>query len=155
MVEGNYLEDFQIGDEFKSKGRTVTEADFVNFAGVSGCFHPIHQDEVYCKNTIFGKRIAHGKMVLAFMLGFWDRMGLTEDTIVAHAGINNLKFKKPVYIGDTLHSEIKILEKKEGSKADRGILVTQATCKNQNDETVLSYTDYIMIYKKNCKKAKV
>lgn len=115
-----YFEDFEVGQRFVTAGRTVTEADVVNFAGVSGDYNPIHTDAEFAKSTPFGQRIAHGLLVLSMLTGLRQRTGATDGTLIAWLEIRNYRFLKPVLIGDTVHGETEIVEKRETSKPDRG-----------------------------------
>jgi acyl dehydratase len=131
-----YFEDFQVGQRFTTPARTVTEADIVNFAGVSGDFNPIHTDAEFARSTPFGVRIAHGLLVLSMLTGLRQRSGHFEGTIIAWLEIRNYRFLKPVFIGDTVHGETEILEKRETSRPDRGILVQKVRVLNQKGEVV-------------------
>ena len=77
---GLYLEEFEIGKEYESQGRTVTEADVVNFAGVSGDFNPLHMDEEFGKQNMFGRRVAHGALGFIMATGLENQMGIMEGT---------------------------------------------------------------------------
>lgn len=131
-----YFEDFEVGQRFVTAGRTVTEADVVNFAGVSGDYNPIHTDAEFAKSTPFGQRIAHGLLVLSMLTGLRQRTGATDGTLIAWLEIRNYRFLKPVLIGDTVHGETEIVEKRETSKPDRGIVVQRVRVLNQRGEVV-------------------
>ncbi|AEG33032.1 MaoC domain protein dehydratase [Thermus thermophilus SG0.5JP17-16] len=131
-----YFEDFEVGQRFTTPARTVTEADVVNFAGVSGDYNPIHTDAEFAKSTPFGQRIAHGLLVLSMLTGLRQRTGHFEGTVIAWLEIRNYRFLKPVFIGDTVRGESEILEKRETSKPDRGILVQRVRVYNQRGEVV-------------------
>ncbi|WP_038046424.1 MaoC family dehydratase [Thermus caliditerrae] len=131
-----YFEDFQVGQRFTTPARTVTEADVVNFAGVSGDYNPIHTDAEFAKDTPFGQRIAHGLLVLAMLTGLRQRGGHFEGSILAWMEIRSYKFLKPVLIGDTIRGESEIVEKHETSKPDRGVVVQRVRVLNQRDEVV-------------------
>jgi acyl dehydratase len=131
-----YFEDFQVGQRFTTPARTVTEADIVNFAGISGDYNPIHTDAEFARSTPFGAPIAHGLLVLSMLTGLRQRSGHFEGTIIAWLEIKNYRFLKPVFIGDTVHGETEILEKRETSRPDRGILVQKVRVLNQKGEVV-------------------
>lgn len=135
-MRGMYWEDWNIGAEFESPARTVTEADIVAFAGLSGDYNPLHINEEHCRNTIFGSRIAHGPLVYAIAAGLLFQLHLYDDTLIAFLGFENLKFTKPVKPGDTIHARIKVLEKRETSNADRGVMKRQLQVLNQRGEVV-------------------
>jgi acyl dehydratase len=137
-MEEKYFEDLQVGDTDRTGGRTITEADIVNFAGLSGDFNPIHMDEVHASKTVFKQRIAHGLLVLSVASGLFTQseMNLSiKPNVMALMDIK-WRFLKPVLIGDTVHMEIEITEKKETSKDDRGIIVTKRTVVNQKGDEV-------------------
>lgn len=135
-MRGLYWEDWQVGAEFESPARTVTEADIVAYAGLSGDYNPLHVDEEYCKNTIFGGRIAHGPLVYAIAAGLLFQLHLYDDTLIAFLGFENLRFTGPVRPGDTIRARIKVLEKRETSRPDRGIMKRQLQVLNQRGEVV-------------------
>ncbi|UCF76195.1 MAG: MaoC family dehydratase N-terminal domain-containing protein [Betaproteobacteria bacterium] len=135
-MRGMYWEEWDIGAEFESPARTVTEADIVAFAGLSGDYNPLHINEEHCKKTIFGSRIAHGPLVYAIAAGLLFQLHLYDDTLIAFLGFENLKFTKPVKPGDTIHARIKVLEKRETSNADRGVMKRQLQVLNQRGEVV-------------------
>lgn len=135
-MRGMYWEEWEIGAEFESPARTVTEADIVAFAGLSGDYNPLHVNEEYCKTTIFGTRIAHGPLVYAIAAGLLFQLHLYDDTLIAFLGFENLKFTGPVKAGDTIHAKIKVLDKRETSRPDRGVMRRELRVLNQRGEVV-------------------
>ncbi|MEK9677851.1 MAG: MaoC/PaaZ C-terminal domain-containing protein [Rhodospirillaceae bacterium] len=129
---GLYWEEWEIDQEFESPARTVTEADVVHFAGISGDYNPLHVNEEFCKETIFGTRIAHGPLSYSIAAGLL----LYDDTLIAFLGFDSLKFTKPVKIGDTIHARIKVTEKRETSKPDRGVMKRTLEVVNHHGEVV-------------------
>jgi acyl dehydratase len=125
-----YFEDFEVGEEILTLGRTITETDIVNFCGFSGDFHPIHTDAEYAATQPFGARIAHGMCVLSVASGLMVRTNMWEG-LIAFFGIENWRFLAPVMIGDTIHAVIRIVEKKETSKPDRGLMTLGISVLNQ------------------------
>ena len=109
---GLYWEEWEIGAEFVTAGRTVTEADIVHFAGISGDYNPLHINDEHCK-TQFGERIAHGPLVYSIATGQVFQLHLYDDTLIAFLGFDSLKFTKPVLIGDTIHARLTVLETRE------------------------------------------
>jgi len=134
--EGWYFEDYEIGKEIRSSSRTITEADIVNFAGITGDWNPLHTDEEFAKKSVFGKRIAHGTLTFAIMTGLFARLGIIERTIVAFYGVDKLRFVKPVFIGDTLTAIARVIEKED--KGNTGMIVMEANVVNQRGEVVLT-----------------
>src|SRR3972149_8739822 len=135
-MTGLYWEEGEIGAEFKSSSRTMTEADIVMFAGLSGDYNPLHIDEEFCKKTQFGTRIAHGPLVYAIAAGLLFQLHLYDDTLIAFLGFEDLRFTKPVRPGDTIHARVKVLEKHETSRPERGIMKRQLPVLNQRGEVV-------------------
>jgi acyl dehydratase len=135
---GRYFEDFHEGEEIRTLGRTVTEADIVNFSGFSGDFNPLHTDAEYAATQPFKARIAHGMCGFSMAVGLLVRTNVFEGTILAFFGIENWRFKEPVMIGDTIHAIAKVAEKKETSKLDRGLMIFDFNVINQKGISVMS-----------------
>lgn len=135
-MRGMYWEEWEVGAEFESPARTVTEADITLFAGLSGDYNPLHVNEEYCRQTVFGGRIAHGPLVYAIAAGLLFQLHLYDDTLIAFLGFEHLRFTKPVKPGDTIHAWIKVLEKRETSRPDRGVMKRELRVVNQRGEVV-------------------
>lgn len=148
-MRGLYWEEWEIDAEFESPGRTVTEADITLFAGLSGDYNPLHVNEEYCKTTIFGGRIAHGPLVYAIAAGLLFQLHLYDDTLIAFLGFEDLRFTKPVKPGDTIHARIKVLEKRETSRPDRGIMRRRLQVLNQRGEVVQEGIQAFMLKRKS------
>ncbi len=133
---GHYFEDLAVGMCFETPGRTITEADLVNFAGVSGDYNPLHTDEEFAKTTMFGRRVAHGTLVLSATAGLRQRAGIFEGTLLALLEIRSWRFLKPVFIEDTVKATTEVKELRETSSADRGVIVQRIRVTNQNDDLV-------------------
>lgn len=134
---GYYFEDFVINQVFSSSGRTITESDIVFFAALSGDYNQIHIDVEFSKTTPFGQRIAHGLLVTSIAMGLVVQSGLLEGTIIALREINQWKFIKPVFIGDTVHVFIQVIEKKALPRLGGGTILISVDVQNQNNETVM------------------
>src|SRR3990170_604794 len=133
-TRGLTFEQFNLGDTFTSQARTVTEADVVNFAGLSGDFNPLHTDEEFGKATPFGGRIAHGMLVAAMATGMANWTGVFEGTTIALME-QVIQYKGAVKFGDTIHLELTVAEKKETSKPDRGVVVFDTQVLNHEGQT--------------------
>ncbi len=131
-----YFEDVQTGDTFESPTRTITETDLVNFAGLSGDFNPLHTDEEFAKTTTYGRRIAHGALIVSIATGLRQRMGLFDTTLMALLEIRSWRFLKPVFIGDTIRAVTVIKDLRETSKSDRGVMIQGIKVLNQRKEVV-------------------
>jgi acyl dehydratase len=100
---GYRYEDLYVGMEFRSPGRTITDADVMAFAGLTGDFSELHTSDVYGKSSQFGRRVAHGMLGLAYAHGLmWARTGELRETAIAFLGINEWKFVEPIFIGTTI-----------------------------------------------------
>jgi acyl dehydratase len=141
---GLYFEQFNVGDEYVCQDRTITEADVVHFAGISGDYNPLHTSQEYAKSTPFGERIAHGVLVLAIATGQINQLGIFEGTTLALLQ-QTIKYTGVVRFGDTIHLEFKIAEKKETSKPDRGILTLENRVLNQEGKEVLQVQEVVMV----------
>jgi 3-hydroxybutyryl-CoA dehydratase len=139
-----YFEDFTVGATSTSRSRTITEADIVNFAGLTGDFVELHMSETYAAKGPFGRRIAHGALIFSISTGLMIQMGDIMDTVIAFYGVDKLRFVKPVFIGDTIHVQKKVTAK-DAKAADRGVVTSETTVLNQNDEPVVVYSDKVMV----------
>lgn len=136
-VAGLYFEEFQVGQQIFTPARTVTESDIVTFAGLSGDYNQIHTNAELAKSTPYGQRIAHGLLVLSIASGLAMRSGVLEGTVLAFREINEWKFIKPVFIGDTVHVEITIADTKALPRIGGGAIVLSLVVLNQHNETVM------------------
>ena len=134
-TQGLFFEEFIIGDQTESVGRTVTEADVVNFAGISGDYNLIHTDAEYSRGHMFGKRVAHGLLVLSIASGLAVRLGFMEDTILAFRGLE-WKFAAPVFIGDTIRLRVTVETTKPMPRLGGGLVTLKMEVLNQKDEIV-------------------
>src|SRR3712207_1096132 len=115
-----YFDDVEKDQEWESSGRTLTQADIVNYAGISGDFNPIHMDHVFAATTPFRQPIAHGLLVLSMGSGLMITAPLMRT--VAFVGIKDWQFKLPVFIGDTIRARSRVLEKEERARGRRGLV---------------------------------
>ncbi|MBC8161819.1 MAG: MaoC family dehydratase N-terminal domain-containing protein [Roseiflexaceae bacterium] len=130
-----YYEDYAIGDSFTTPGRTITEADVVLFAGLSGDYNRLHTDAEYMRSSPFGERIAHGLLGLAVVNGLKYRTDIDSDGIIAFLGLN-WSFTAPIRFGDTIHAVLQVASLRETSTPDRGIIVKSVQAFNQRGELV-------------------
>lgn len=139
-MSGRHLDDFDIGEEFTTHGRTVTEADVVNFAGVTGDFNPLHMDAEYAGATRFGQRVPHGQLIFVLSLGLAERciVPLFQAGVVAFYGVDKLRFVKPVFMGDTIHL-VRRVEAIEPRDEAQGVLTFEDRLLNQDDDLCLRY----------------
>ena len=145
---GMYFEEFEVGQKFISAGRTVTESDIVTFAGLSGDFNQIHVDAEYSKTSLAGQRVAHGLLGMSIASGLAVQTGVMEGTIIFFREINEWKFVKPIFIGDTIHVELEVAETKALPRVGGGSLIIALTVKNQNQEINMKGTWTVLMKSK-------
>lgn len=130
---GKFLDEFRIGDEYHSQGRTITDADLTQFTGLSWDTNPAHTDEEYAKASPFGTRIAHGALTLTCATGLFARSCWFDETVIALAGIEQWEFKAAVKIGDTIRLTATVLEaRRSKTKPDRGVMKAKLRIFNQH-----------------------
>jgi acyl dehydratase len=129
-----YFDDVAVGQEWESFGRTMTETDIVNFAGLSGDFNPIHINHEFARTTPFRRPIAHG------LLGFSMASGLSLNypamRTLAFLSLREWHFREPIFIGDTIHVRSRVLEKEPRGRGRRGVITWQRQVLNQNAKIV-------------------
>lgn len=141
-----FFEDFQLDEVTISRTRTITEADIVNFAGLSGDFHELHLSEEFAAHGPFGKRIAHGALIFSISTGLTIQMGDTEN-IIAFYGVDKLRFTHPTFIGDTIRVTRKVIAL-EPKGDERGVVAFETNVLNQNDQPVVVYQDRVLLRRK-------
>lgn len=144
---GLWYEEFEVGQRIITPGRTITESDIVSFAGVSGDYTQIHTDAEFSSKTPFGKRVAHGLLGLSIASGLATRTGVLEGTVIAFRELT-WKFSLPIYIGDTIHAELNIMETKPVPRLKGGSLLIEISVKNQRDEVVMKGTWTVLVASK-------
>ena len=132
---GYYFEELSIGMQVSSPMRTVTEADIVQFAGLSGDYNQLHTDAEFAKGTPFGQRIAHGLLGLSIASGLAARAGFIEGTAQAFAGLT-WKFKAPIFIGDSIRLEGKVIKTRPMPSMGGGLVIFAVKVVNQRGKTV-------------------
>ena len=118
---GLYFEEFEIGATMRTRGRTITEADLVGFAALTGDFNPMHTDSEYSRDSFMGQRVAHGMLTISYAVGQAYQLGILERTVLGFRGLD-MKFSSPVYIGDTIHAELKVAETKPARRLGGGVV---------------------------------
>jgi acyl dehydratase len=137
LNNGLFFEDFHPGQKISSAGRTITEHDVVNFAGLSGDFNQIHTDAEFARATPFGQRIAHGILGLSIASGLAVQTGILGQNVIAFREINEWKFVKPVFFGDTVHVEMEVTETKAFPRLGGGSVTLNIHLNNQANETTM------------------
>jgi acyl dehydratase len=146
-AQKNYLEDFNVGEKIISSGRTVTEADIVMFAGISGDWNELHTNAEFMKNSPFGQRIAHGMLTLSIASGLTMQARERKPIeVLAFLGMDNVRLTSPVFIGDTIRVESEIIEARPSkSRPGTGILRFKNVVKNQRDETIATWETALLV----------
>ena len=135
-----FFDDFQVGEEFVTHGRTLTEADVANFAGVTGDINPLHMDAEYARKTRFGRRVPHGQLIFVLALGLAERVmaPLFHESIIAFYGVDRMRFIKPVFIGDTITLKRRV-ERAEPRNETSGLITFEDHVVNQDGQLCLRY----------------
>jgi len=128
-----FYEDFELGEEIESMARTITEADIVNFTGISGDFNPLHIDDEYAKGAGYEGRIAQGLAVASIASGL--KGDLDNMAVIGYLRLT-MDFKAPTFIGDRIVMKSKVAEKRPTSKPGRGIIRFEYHVVNQRSEVV-------------------
>jgi len=130
--------DLHVGMSFRSPGRTITDADLVAFAGLTGDYSELHTSEVYARNSQFGRRVAHGMLGLAYAHGLmWARTGELRETAIAFLGLHDWKFTGPIYVGDTIFVNYRIAELRDSkSRPTQAIAVFDVEVVTQDERVV-------------------
>jgi 3-hydroxybutyryl-CoA dehydratase len=134
---GYYFEEFEVGQRIITPGRTVTESDIVTYAGLSGDYNSIHTDAEFAADGQFGQRVAHGLLGLSIASGLAVRTGILEGTVLAFREIQQWKFSRPIYIGDTIHVEIEVESTKPMARLGGGLIELNMNVKNQDEDSVM------------------
>ena len=135
---GYSYDDLHVGMAFRSPGRTITDADLVAFAGLTGDYSELHTSDVYAKSSEFGRRVAHGMLGLAYAHGLmWARTGELRETAIAFLGIDGWKFLAPIFVGDTIFVNYRIAELRDSkSRPTQAIATFDVEVVNQHGGVV-------------------
>jgi oxepin-CoA hydrolase/3-oxo-5,6-dehydrosuberyl-CoA semialdehyde dehydrogenase len=146
-----YFEELEIGETLLTHRRTITEADIVNFAGISGDFFYAHMDDIAARESFFERRVAHGYFVISAAAGLF--VDPAPGPVLANYGLENLRFVKPVYVGDTIR--VRLTCKQKTAKEDRegqvpqGVVAWDVEVSNQDNEPVAIYTVLTLVKRKS------
>lgn len=136
-ARGMYFEDFEVGQQLETPSRTVTSTDIVNFACLTGDFNEVHANFEYAKTTPFGEVVAHGPLIYGIAGGLQYASGINDGTLLALLQIDQWRILVPTKHGDTIRMVQTVIEKKESSKPDRGVVKFARKVLNQRGETVM------------------
>jgi 3-hydroxybutyryl-CoA dehydratase len=135
-LTGLYFEEYEIGQSVTSVGRTITEADVVGFAGLTGDWTSIHVDAEYAAQHPFGQRVAHGLLGLSVASALAVRLGFMEGTVLAFREINDWKFSLPIFFGDTIRVRASVVGLKAMPRLGGGSVTFKVEILNQDDKVV-------------------
>lgn len=136
MARGRYFSEFEIDQSFTSVGRTITETDVVNFAGISGDYNPLHIDATFAAKTPFKQRIAHGMLSASISTGLGQTLGIFEGTTLALMN-QTFTYKGAVFFGDTIRLCLTVESVKVSSRGGKGVVVFRSEILNQDDKAVI------------------
>jgi acyl dehydratase len=131
---GLYFEEFSVGQRLVTEKRTITEDDIMTFAALTGDDNRIHTDPEFSKTTMFGRQVAHGLLGLSIASGLAWRTGILDGTVIAFREVNEWKFVKPVFIGDTIYVELEVREIKALPRIGGGSVTIMLEVKNQSED---------------------
>lgn len=142
--QGMFFEEFAVGQVFETGGRTVTDADVVLFAGISGDFTRLHLDEEYAKASMFKGRVAQGMLAVSIATGLLVQLGTLEGTAMGLLEFT-CRFVAPVRLNDTVRVRQTVTEVRQTSKPDRGIVTFSLELLNQRGENAFTGSEKIMV----------
>lgn len=143
-----FFEDFQPGQSFTSGGRTITETDLTFFSMLSGDWNPIHADVEYAKATRYGQRVVHGTLGIAIATGMLHEIGIFDRSVVAMLGLKDWKFLQAMFVGDTIHLKLTILDAEIGRSGRTGRIGRRFELINQNNVLVQEgFSDVLVLSK--------
>ena len=143
-MDAVFFDDCHEDLSFTSPSRAITEQDIATFASLTGDSSDLHTSEAFAATSLFGRRIAHGALVFSVSIGLATTTVPMAETLLAFAGVDRLRFVKPVFIDDTVHVVKRVHERQEVGP-DRGVVVFQTSVLNQRNEIVLVYFDRLLL----------
>ncbi len=148
-MAGKFYDELEVGQIIRhSVGRTLTEADNVLFNALTMNTQPLHLNEDFARKTAFGQRIVNGILTLGLVVGI-TVSELTEGTIIANLGYEEVKHPRPLFHGDTLYVETEVISKRESSsRPDAGVVVLRHTGRNQNGEVCITVNRSVLFLKR-------
>ena len=152
--EGRYYEDFEVGDIYRSRfGRTVTEADNLQFTLLTHNTNPLHFDHIFAKQSKWGRVLVNSTLTLALVVGM--SVPDVSENAMANLGWEEIKLPNPVFVGDTLYCESEVLMKRESrSHPEVGIIKVRTRGINQDGKVVIDFIRSFMVYKRDSAPAK-
>lgn len=155
LAESLYYEDVEIGREFRTRGHTVTDSDLGRFSDLTHDHHPLHRDDEFARAMGFPRRIAHGLFGLSLMEGLKSELGLYESTSVASLGWDQVRFRKPVVSGDTVHVRVRLDTMRPSRQPDRGVVTETVELVNDRGEVAISASHATLLIRREPQSAAV
>ncbi|MCP3912353.1 MAG: MaoC family dehydratase [Actinomycetia bacterium] len=146
---GRYLEDFEPGDVYRHwPGKTITEADDHLFCMITMNHHPLHTNAWFAEHeTVHGRNVVVGNLVYSLVLGM--SVPDVSGTAIANLEVESLSHRAPTFHGDTIYAETRVLETRETSKGDRGVVTVETKGLNQHGEEVCYFRRRVMVWKRD------
>jgi len=140
-MDARYFEDWKTGDSLETLGRTVGEAEVSQFVALAGFFEELFISAEYvATKSLYPKRFAPGALIFAFAEGLILLTGCIHGVGLALLSVDDMKFQRPLFVGDTMKVIVEVTETRPTSRADRGIVTFRHTVKNQSGEDVMGCT---------------
>ena len=137
-MNAKYFEDWRVGEQLETMGRTVGDSEISQFVALGGFYEEIFMNQDFiAKSGPYPTRIAPGALIFAFAEGLIILTGCIHRVGMALISVDEMNFKRPLRVGDTMRVRVAVVETRQTSKADRGIVTFQHTVLNQNDEEIM------------------
>jgi acyl dehydratase len=147
-IQGKYFEEWNVGEEFETSRRTITEADAVFFVGLSGDYNPLYTNQEFAKRTAFGTRIPHEFLIYSISSGLMNTTTYFDNTLISQKSHKNVEFVKTVLYEDTIYAKGKVLEKNDMRDPDFGEIVFDVKIINQKGEVCINSKRNYLIKKR-------
>jgi acyl dehydratase len=147
-IQGKYFEEWNVGEEFETSRRTVTEADAVFFVGLSGDYNALYTNEEFVKRTAFGTRIPHEFLIYCISSGLMNTTTYFDNTFVSQRNHKDVEFLRTVLYEDTIYAKVKVLQKNDIRDQDFGEIVFDVRIINQKDEVCITSKRKYLIKKR-------
>ena len=148
-MAGKYWEEFKTGDRFVTAGKTITETAITLAVGLAGLTEPMFVDAEFARKSQFKGLMVPGPLTMLMMLGLWQQLGLLGNTGLGFLGFDKVRFLLPVRPGDTVVVELEVIDTRETSKANAGLVRWHWDCKNQRNEVVVQMESANLVSRMN------
>lgn len=155
LPQSLYYEDVEPGREFRTRGHMVTDTDLERFSDLTHDHHPLHCDDAFARTMGFPRRIAHGLFGLALMEGLKSELGLYESTSVASLGWDQVRFRKPIVSGDTVHVRVRLDTMRPSRDPSRGVVTETVELVNERGEVAIAASHATLLVRRQTESAAV